>query len=187
MFENYSMCQDSVEKNCINNDFEGNACDSHGCYFNDCEEFPPHYDCNDKEPMFPPQCNHEIKPHNGQCGFGGSGAGFAGNGSSFVGNGSGIANNATVCSPNRGINVIPGQNRVIRKDYTINGSTNRIQNNNYYRNYYTRYNYYIVNTTNYTKSFVRDVNVYYYTSNIVYEGTQHCGCTTMNKGCHCGC
>lgn len=89
---------------------------------------------------------------------------------------------------NNCINNIPGENRVIRHDYDINGSVNRIQNNNYYRNYYTRYNRYFVNTTNYVKDYIRDVNIYCYTCNTVYEGTQYCGCSIVNctKMCNQG-
>lgn len=85
----------------------------------------------------------------------------------------------SACDP---INIIPGQNRVFRSDYSLNGSRNKIQHNNYYRNYYTRYNRYLVNTTNYIKSYLRDVNLYYYSCNTVYEGCQYLGSTCVNCG-----
>ena len=64
----------------------------------------------------------------------------------------------------------------------IQGKECNIRKDNYYENYYTRYNNYYVKECNHVKDYYRDVNIYHYSQETVYEGCEYLGSTTV-KDC----
>lgn len=79
-----------------------------------------------------------------------------------------------------------GQTRRYTTNNNVNGRTCNINNRYYYDNYYNRYNRYCVNDVNYVKRYVRDINVWYYTTRTIDCGTQYLGTTNIHGGCHGG-
>lgn len=74
---------------------------------------------------------------------------------------------------------LAGDSRVYNNSQDINGQDYVVENRNYYNNYYTRYNNYYVNNIDINKDFVKDVNVYHYSSETVYEGCEYLGSSTV--------
>lgn len=115
----------------------------------------------------------------GGQGFGGQGFG----GQGFGGQGQGQGQEAGLPRPG---GCPQGQTRRYTSNTNVNGRTCNINNRYYYDNYYNRYNRYYVNDVNYVKRFVRDINVWYYSTRTVDCGTQYLGATNVNGGCQGG-
>ena len=64
----------------------------------------------------------------------------------------------------------------------VQGKECNMRKDNYYENYYTRYNNYYVKECNHVKDYYRDVNIYHYSQETVYEGCEYLGATTI-KDC----
>lgn len=66
----------------------------------------------------------------------------------------------------------------------VDGQVAEIRNDNYYDNFYTRYNHYYVKDYNHITDYYRDVNVYHYCEEVVYEGCKYQGYTSkIYNGC----
>lgn len=62
---------------------------------------------------------------------------------------------------------------------TICGDDHKIKNENYYDNYYTKYNNYYVKDYNYVTDHITEYNVYHYDNETIYNGTINHGTTNI--------
>lgn len=95
---------------------------------------------------------------------------------------------------NVGENRQQGQVKRYNKNYSINGGNYEVANKNYYNNHYSRYNNYYVKEYNYVKSYVRDYNIYHYSTQTINNGCEYLGATNIvandsgsNSSCGCSC
>lgn len=105
-------------------------------------------------------------------GFGQQGQGFEHQGKGFSPQGQG-------CSQNQGCP--PDQTRRFVSNTNVNGKVCNINNRCYYDNYCNRYNRYCVNDVNYVKRYLRDINVWYYTTKTIDCGTEYLGASNVNS------
>lgn len=87
-----------------------------------------------------------------------------------------------------------GQVRTINRNYSVNGTNREIVNKNFINNHISRYNNYYVRECNFVKSFVRDYNMYHYSSQTINNGCVYLGATNVvanngcgNSSCRCSC
>lgn len=69
----------------------------------------------------------------------------------------------------------------------MEGAVTKVRNDNYYDNYYTRYNKYYIKDYNHVTDYYRDVDIYYYEQEVVYDGCKYLGSTTKFEQEHHGC
>lgn len=127
----------------------------------------------------------------------GAAEGFA-NAESFA-NGTNGANGVNAAnfangSNGSGCQTLPGTDRTVNRNISVQGNCFRVTNREFLNNFITRYNHYYVTNRRYVRNFVRDVNVVHCSTQTINCGCRHMGTTTViannnngNSRPGCGC